>query len=146
MSCIQHTDFESLTFVALDLETTGLSPETDTIIEVAAVQFQIQKENNQFFVKILDERSMLINPGIELKEEVTMITGISQNMLEGKRRWNEIRDRVEAFIGDHMIVGHNVLFDLAMLKTHGISLDSERAIDTFELSEIFSQEVESLNL
>lgn len=45
-----------------------------------------------------------------------------------------------------MIVGHNVLFDIAMLKTHGIHLDITKTIDTFELSEIFSQEVESLNL
>lgn len=45
-----------------------------------------------------------------------------------------------------MIVGHNVLFDIAMFATHGIDLSANRVIDTFELSEIFSQEVESLNL
>ncbi len=89
---------------------------------------------------------MLINPGIELKEEVTMITGISEHMLEGKSTWSEVRERVTAFIGNHMIVGHNVLFDIAMFQTHGIAIDPKRAIDTFELSEIFSQEVESLNL
>jgi DNA polymerase III epsilon subunit-like protein len=45
-----------------------------------------------------------------------------------------------------VIVGHNVLFDIAMFASHGIDLSGSRVIDTFELSEIFSQDIESLNL
>ncbi len=45
-----------------------------------------------------------------------------------------------------MIVGHNVLFDIAMFASHGIDLSANRVIDTFELSEIFSRDIESLNL
>lgn len=75
-------NIESLTFVALDLETTGLNPEQDTIIEVAAIRFRLEKDNNTFRIVTIDERSMLIDPGKELKEEVTMITGISQDMLK----------------------------------------------------------------
>lgn len=43
-------------------------------------------------------------------------------------------------------MGHNVLFDIAMFSTHEIDLNKNIVIDTFELSEIFSQDVESLNL
>jgi DNA polymerase III alpha subunit (gram-positive type) len=53
---------------------------------------------------------------------------------------------VQDFIGDAIIVGHNVLFDISMFESHGIHLDKNTIIDTFELSEIFSQDMESLNL
>ncbi len=68
-------------FIALDLETTGLSPETDTIIEIAAIRFQIEMEGDIFVMKNPEERSMLINPGRPLTQEVTMITGITSEML-----------------------------------------------------------------
>lgn len=54
--------------------------------------------------------------------------------------------RVSEFIGDAIIVGHNVFFDIEVLKYHGVSLEKNLVLDTFELSEIFSQEAESLNL
>lgn len=57
-----------------------------------------------------------------------------------------MRERVRDFIADSIIVGHNVLFDIAMLATHEIDLSKNITLDTFELSEIFSQEAESLNL
>lgn len=75
-----------------------------------------------------------------------MITGITPAMLEGKPDFASVRDKVRDFVGDAVIVGHNVLFDIAMFASHGIDLSCNKVIDTFELSEIFSQEVESLNL
>ena len=75
-----------------------------------------------------------------------MITGITSNMLIGRKKWGEVREKAREFIGDAIIVGHNVLFDTAMLATHGIDLSGNITLDTFELSEIFSQEAESLNL
>ena len=133
-------------FVALDLETTGLSPETDTIIEIAAIRFEIERDGDIFMMSRSEEHSQLIHPGRVLTQEVTMITGITPAMLEGKPDFASVRDKVRDFIGDAVIVGHNVLFDIAMFATHGIDLSANRVIDTFELSEIFSQDVESLNL
>ncbi len=76
-----------------------------------------------------------------------MITGITDTMLTGKPTWAEVRDKVRDFIRtDSVIVGHNVLFDVAMLRTHGIDLSEYPILDTFELSEILSQDIESLNL
>ena len=135
------------TFVALDLETTGLSPEKDTIIEVAAVKFHLIREWDTFDMVDTEERSMLIHPGRAMTEEISMITGITDAMLEGKPSWESVCERVRDFIGDDsIIVGHNVLFDIAMFATHGINLSSHIALDTFELSEIFSRDAESLNL
>ncbi len=133
-------------FVALDLETTGLSPETDTIIEIAAIRFEIDQDGDLFVMKNSIEHSQLIHPGRVLTQEVTMITGITSEMLEWKPSFESVRDKVRDFIGDAVIVGHNVLFDIAMFASHGIDLWTNRVIDTFELSEIFSQDVESLNL
>ncbi len=134
------------TFVALDLETTGLDPHKDTIIEVAAVRFRLEREDQAFRAIEQEERTMLINPGRKLEENIAMITGISDAMLIWRQKWEEVREKVKAFIGDSIIVGHNVLFDIAMLATHGIDLSNHISLDTFELSEIFSQDAESLNL
>ena len=137
----------TLTFVALDLETTGLSQENDTIIEVAAVKFKLEREGDTFRMTQLEERSMLIDPEREIDEHISMITGISNAMVRGKSKWHEVKERVMAFIGDDsIIIGHNVLFDVTMLSSHGIELSSHKILDTFELSEIFSGDVESLNL
>lgn len=133
-------------FVALDLETTGLDPNTDTIIEIAAIKFNIELEWDIFVMKNSEERSMLIHPNRLLEQEVTMITGITNDMLIWKPHFEEVRNKVRDFIGNAIIVGHNVLFDIAMFATHGIDLNQNIIIDTFELSEIFSQDIESLNL
>jgi DNA polymerase III epsilon subunit-like protein len=136
-------------FISLDLETTGLSPETDTIIEIAAIAFDIELQEDGTFERANTvEKTMLIDPGRPLLEEVTMITGITESMLEGKQKWDEVRERVRAFFDaeNTVIVGHNVLFDTAMLRTHGIDLTHLPTLDTFELSEILSQDQASLNL
>lgn len=85
-------------FVALDLETTGLSPENDTIIEIAAIRFEIERDGEIFVMKSGEEHSQLIHPGRVLSKEVTMITGITPEMLEDKPDFESVRDRVRDFI------------------------------------------------
>jgi DNA polymerase-3 subunit epsilon len=57
------------TYVALDLETTGLNPDKDAIIEVGAVKFRDGE--------IVEEFTTLVNPGRPIPPEITMITGIT---------------------------------------------------------------------
>ncbi len=117
----------TLQFVALDLETTGLDPKTDAIIEIAAIKFSLVFDGEKITIQNPEERNMLINPWIPLPDEVTMITGITQKMLEWRVRWEEIREKVDEFIGKNSIIlGHNVFFDVTMLETHGINLRSNR--------------------
>lgn len=138
---------KTIKFIALDLETTGLDPQKDTIIEIAAIKWEIEKNEDWFLLKNIEEKTSLINPQIPLEEEVTLITKISEKMLEGKPTWDEVKDKVQDFISeDTVILGHNVLFDVEVLYHHGINLKNRNIIDTFEFSEIFSQNAESLNL
>lgn len=133
-------------FVALDLETTWLSPERDTIIEVAMIRFSLERNDKKIELHYIDEKSFLVSPWIPLSEEVTLITGITDFMLSDAMRWEELQQEVRDFIGTDILVGHNVLFDIHMLRTHGINLEQNGVLDTFELSEFLSQDVESLNL
>jgi len=64
----------STTYVAIDLETTGLDPDNNAIIEVAVVTFQGGE--------ILDEWSSLVNPLEPIPEFITDLTGITQRMVE----------------------------------------------------------------
>lgn len=110
---------KTLKFVALDLETTGLNPEKDTIIEIAAIRGEIEKIDNSFVIKNFEEKTTLINPKIPLEEEVVLITKITEKMLENKPTWEEVREKVREFIGeDTAILGHNVIFDISVLKHH----------------------------
>ena len=52
----------TLQFVALDLETTGLDPKTDTIIEIAAIKFSLVFDGEKIEIQNSEERNMLINP------------------------------------------------------------------------------------
>lgn len=138
-------------FIALDLETTWLDTENDAIIEIAALRFRIEESPLGNAIIEEEEHSMLVSPWCPLTQQVSMITNITNSMLEGRKTWDEIRANVQSFIdtGD-IFVGHNVLFDIAVLRAHGISFPEKnwhvQILDTFELAELFSQESESLNL
>jgi DNA polymerase III epsilon subunit family exonuclease len=137
---------KTFTCIVLDLETTWLSPELDTIIEIAAIKITIWKADGTWKIIEQDERSMLVNPGYNITEEISLITHITNDMLTDKPKWEEVCERAKEFLGDHPIVGHNVLFDVAMLGTHDIDISKSLILDTFELSELLSSEVPSLNL
>lgn len=99
-----HRYPETFTCVVLDLETTGLSPKTDTIIEIAAIKIIIEENGGVWKIIDRDERSMLIDPGFPISEEISLITHISNSLLQGKPRWEEVRERVREFIGNFPIV------------------------------------------
>lgn len=128
-------------FVALDLETTGLSPEKDHIIEVGAVRFQNGKK--------VGELSILINPGSLLPEFITELTGIDDQMLVNERSFDQVADEILTFLGDSPLVGHNILFDYSFLKTHfkrqNISFET-KAIDTFVIAKKVLKEQKSKRL
>ena len=116
-----------LTFVALDLETTGLNAENDRIIEVGAVRVE-QGE-------IVGSFQRLVNPGHTLPDFVSVLTGITDADLVGAPAFPEIADEIAAFIGDLPMVGQNYQFDLNFLNANGVA-PSGAVFDTLDLSRI----------
>ncbi|MDI7277429.1 MAG: exonuclease domain-containing protein, partial [Anaerolineae bacterium] len=125
------------TYVAIDLETTGLSPEHDAIIEIGAVRFTQDR--------ILDTWSTLVNPRRPIPMKIQHLTGISQADVAGAPSLREAIPELRRIAGDHPIVGHNVAFDLSFLSRQGL-LAQNQAIDTFELASILVPEAPRYSL
>jgi predicted DnaQ family exonuclease/DinG family helicase len=114
-------------YVALDLETTGLDPDRDAIIEVGAVMFRGDQ--------VLKEFTSLVNPGRKIPHNIRELTGITDEMVRGEPPLAAILPPLQRFAGTSPIIGHNVGFDLGFLSRHGLFRDNPR-IDTFELASI----------
>ena len=99
-------------FAIVDLETTGLSPDINEIIEIGAVI--VEKKGKVF--KITDKYSSLIRPYHEIPPIITNITGIDDYLVKDAPRFQEIAEEIISFIDGAVFVAHNVLFDLKMLN------------------------------
>lgn len=95
-------------YTIIDLETTGFDPKFDAIIEVACIR--VRKNI------IVDSFSSLINPGVKIDPFITALTGITNDMLNGAPSENQIIPKVKEFIGEDIIIGHNIPFDMRFLK------------------------------
>ena len=113
--------------IALDIETTGLDPRRDSIIEVGAVRFKGDR--------VEAEWSSLINPGKPLTPFITQLTGISDEMLGGAPRITQILPELETFVGDDPILGHNVRFDVSFLQRRGL-FELNATLDTYDLASV----------
>lgn len=114
------------TYVALDLETTGLDPEHDRIIEIGAVRFDESGAEIETFQR-------LVNPGREIPAFIERFTGVTNQMVRGASDIAAAGPEIEAFVGSSQVVGHNVGFDLHYLAREGVRLRVD-AIDTAELA------------
>ena len=95
-------------YVVMDMEMTGLSAYRDKIIEIGAVKVRQGKVTETF--------DTLLNPNTEISEKIREITGITNEMVKGKPYREEILKDFLLFIGNDMLIGHNLKFDYAFLK------------------------------
>lgn len=96
-------------YVVFDLETTGLSPYKDEIIEIGAVK--VNKEG-----QIVDTFTTLVKPSQPVSDFIQNLTGISNDMLEDAPSIYVALPRFANFAGDEILVGHNVTFDIAFIQ------------------------------
>ncbi len=115
------------TFVVVDLETTGLDPRRNKIIEFAGMVLQDGA--------VVDEFATLLNPGEPIPPEITELTGITDDLVADAPSLFSVRARIRRLIGDWPVVGHNVSFDLGFLREDNIALTNQ-AIDTVTLASV----------
>ena len=123
--------------IALDIESTGFDPKIDQVIEIAAVKF----EGDQ----ILDKFGTFINPGIPIPNIITHITSIKDEDVANAPTLESVKQKLEEFIGDAPIIGHNIDFDVNFLRAKGVSLISP-LYDTLQLSMILLPGLASYSL
>lgn len=114
-------------FVVIDLELTGLNPETSEIIEIAGIKVRDWEiiEEFQTFVSVR-----------EIPPAVTALTSIDIGDVRGAPTVDDAVESFLAFIGDLPVLGHNVGFDIAALKTVDASFESPVTLDTLELAHV----------
>ena len=103
----QDMDFTQ-EFVAFDLETTGLSSRTDRIIEIGAVILKEGKEIDRF--------QTFVDPERPLERKIVELTGITDEMLQGAPKIEEVLPRFLDFIGGRVLVAHNSDFDTGFIR------------------------------
>ncbi|GCE20653.1 3'-5' exonuclease [Dictyobacter kobayashii] len=123
--------------VALDLETTGLHPEQDAILEIAAVKFQ--------GTEVIDTLETFVTPGRSIPYRVQRLTGIKPEHLTGAPPFSAVAKKLQYFLGDLPIVGHSIPFDVSFLRLRGIAR-SNPLIDTFEMATVLLPSQVSYNL
>ncbi|MCC8026983.1 MAG: 3'-5' exonuclease [Clostridium sp.] len=119
-------------YIAIDLETTGLEAKLEKITEIAALRVTDGV--------ITDRLVTLINPKRKLGERITELTGITDEMVADAPPIGEvIRDLVD-FCGDLPLLGHNIIFDYGFLKRAAVNNQlafEKEGIDTLTLCRTF---------
>ena len=130
------------TFVIFDIETTGLSKETESITEIGAVKVVDGK--------IIDRFSTFVNPERPIPAEITKLTGITNEMVADAPVITEILPKFLEFCQDAVLVAHNANFDTGFIR-----LNAERkcdievkntVLDTLELSRALLPELKKHKL
>lgn len=127
---VDDEDLSSITFVVLDLETSGASPQTGSAItEIGAVKV--------CGGQVLGTFKTFVNPGTTLPPFITELTGITDEMLRDAPTIESVLPLLLEFLGSEkstVFVAHNAPFDLSFLKAsaalHGYIWPNFRVIDT----------------
>ena len=142
-SLADQTPLADTTFVVLDLETTGLSPDRDRITEVGAVRARGGE--------VLTELRTFVHPGVPIPPAVTAITGITDSDVAHAPDISVVLPTVIDFLGDAVFVAHNARFDLGFLRAAAARLGlpplRPRIIDTAVLARrLIRDEVRDMRL
>ena len=137
------TPLSDVPFCVLDLETTGVAPDSCEITEIGALAYRGGVEVGRF--------QTLVNPGLPIPPTVTVMTGITQSMVVDAPRIEEVLPSFLEFLSDAVIVGHNVRFDISFLNAAALRLGygrlANRSADTMRLARrLLGNEIRSLKL
>lgn len=128
-------------YVVFDIETTGLRPKTDKIIEIGAVKIKDGEQTEIF--------SELINPGVKLPKVINEVTGITDEMLKGKRSINDVLPDFVKFCDTEVVMGHNLMFDYSFISVNAVNMNlkfEKSGIDTLKIAKKHLSGLESRKL
>ncbi len=129
------------TYVVVDLETTGLQPAKDRILEIGAWKVIDGKVTEKFWE--------YVNPQLEITERIQNLTGISNEMVKDARTISEVFPEFAAFCEGYDLLGHNILFDYSFLKQQAVNMKisfEKNGIDTLKVARVLLPELESRRL
>lgn len=124
-------------YVALDIEATGMDPERDEIIEVAAIKFREEE--------VLERFETLVQPRRTLPLSVSSLTGLTMRDLRRAPSFHQVAPRLRQFVRNYPIVGQSPDYDLQMLAAHGLELRNP-VYDTFRLATILLPDLPAYSL
>ncbi|MFV0634715.1 DEDD exonuclease domain-containing protein [Demequina sp.] len=118
------------TFVVVDLETTGTSPQDCAITEIGAVKTRGGE--------VIGEFQTLVDPGGPIPPMIVALTGITDAMVVAAPRIGQVLPAFLEFLGDAVLVAHNARFDVSFLKAacaaEGYSWPRPEVVDTLTLA------------
>ncbi len=128
-------------YVCVDLETTGVNVKWNKILEIGAVKVRDGQ--------VVDEFSMLVNPGEAISPFIVNLTGITDEMVKDAEHIETVLPKFLEFAGDDVLLGHNLIFDFSFLKQNAINLNHEfekSGVDTLRISRKLLSDLESRKL
>ena len=148
-ACLYIHNKEGCEYIIFDTETTGLKPEFDYIIELAAEKYRIIDGK----AAIIDSIDLFIRPPYLMDKNVIEIHGISNEFLSDKPSGSQVFHKIVDFFGQNpLVIGYNTEFDVAMLKAmyerNGKAFCPYAALDVLEMTRdiIYGKEIESYHL
>lgn len=128
-------------YVVFDIETTGLSPKYEKIIEIGAARIRDGKVQDTF--------ATFVNPGKGLPERIVELTGIHDADVADAPYIDEVLDSFLEFTGDDVLLGHNLSFDYSFVKKAAVNQKrtfDKSGIDTLRIARKFLNNLESKSL
>ncbi|MDA8131090.1 MAG: 3'-5' exonuclease [Elusimicrobia bacterium] len=130
LETIARQKIDEAVFTFIDVETTGLSPASARVCEVAAISFRGQER--------VGTMAELVNPGMPIPAEVSRIHGITDSMVKDSPPFSVIAGRLVDMIENSVIVAHNADFDLSFLREEfrraGLKFPRRHVVDTLYIA------------
>ncbi|HKK90065.1 MAG TPA: 3'-5' exonuclease, partial [Desulfobacteraceae bacterium] len=128
-------NLDDISYTVFDTETTGLDPEGgDEIISIGAVRIVNQR------IQYQETFETLVDPGRDIPADSFKIHGISHRMVKGKPVIEDVLPQFHKFVGNTVLLGHNIAFDMKMLRIKeeaaGIRFFKAPVLDTLLLSAV----------
>lgn len=139
----KNNNLEKDTYVIFDLETTGLSPWYDRIIEFGAIKYSKGK--------IIEKVQFFIDPEIEIPDNIVAITKITNKDVKGQIKIKEALEKIVKFFGNATLIAHNgIKFDFPFINNKLIENNMEplsnTIIDTMQISRSINQQIQGHSL